>query len=152
MNRNLVGSTYGRFCIKFPQSRMKGERHRLSPLSLQFFFFLVFVYSKGVQNTCRCKFTKKNSSIYICILGGFCLSCLPLNCHYHQIGFTLKQVVPVSYQKLTLQQIKNSQVVTTFKFYTEYEQIYIILVGQCMKLTLLSASKGSNYYKHVEKT
>jgi hypothetical protein len=25
---------YGRFCIKFPQSRMKGERHRLSPLSL----------------------------------------------------------------------------------------------------------------------
>jgi hypothetical protein len=31
MNRNLVGSIYGRFCIKFPQSRMKGERHRLSP-------------------------------------------------------------------------------------------------------------------------
>ena len=27
MNQNLVGSTYGRFCIKFPQSRMKGERH-----------------------------------------------------------------------------------------------------------------------------
>ena len=39
MNRNLVGSIYmyGRFCIKFPQSRMKGERHRLSPPSLQFF-------------------------------------------------------------------------------------------------------------------
>jgi hypothetical protein len=34
MNRNLVGSTYGRFCIKFPQNRMKGERHRLSPLNL----------------------------------------------------------------------------------------------------------------------
>jgi hypothetical protein len=34
MNRSLVGSTYGRFCIKFPQSTMKGERHRLSPLSL----------------------------------------------------------------------------------------------------------------------
>jgi hypothetical protein len=34
MNRNLAGSTYGRFCIKIPQSRMKGERHRLSPLSL----------------------------------------------------------------------------------------------------------------------
>jgi hypothetical protein len=34
MNRNLVGSTYGRFCIKFPQSRMKGEQHRLSSLSL----------------------------------------------------------------------------------------------------------------------
>jgi hypothetical protein len=26
MNRNLVGSTYGRFCIKFSQSRMKGEQ------------------------------------------------------------------------------------------------------------------------------
>jgi hypothetical protein len=25
---------YGRFCIKFPQSRMKSERHRRSPLSL----------------------------------------------------------------------------------------------------------------------
>jgi hypothetical protein len=36
LNRSLVGSIcmYGRFCIKFPQSRMKGERHRLSPLSL----------------------------------------------------------------------------------------------------------------------
>jgi hypothetical protein len=34
MNQNLVGSTFGRFCIKFPQSRMKGEQHRLSPLSL----------------------------------------------------------------------------------------------------------------------
>ena len=37
------------------------------------------------------------SSIFICILGGLCLSCLPLNCHYHQIGFALTQVVPVSY-------------------------------------------------------
>jgi len=34
MNRNLVGSTYGWFCIEFPQSRMKVERHRLSPLIL----------------------------------------------------------------------------------------------------------------------
>ena len=36
MNRNLVGSIYmyGRFCIKFPLCRMKGEQHRLSPLSL----------------------------------------------------------------------------------------------------------------------
>ena len=30
--------------------------------------------------------------------------------------------------------------------------IYVILVEYCMKLTLLSASKGSNYYKHVERT
>jgi hypothetical protein len=29
------------------------------------------------------------SSIYIYILGSICLSCLPLNCHYHQIGFAL---------------------------------------------------------------
>ena len=35
MNRYLVGSTYGRFCIKFPQSRMKGERHRLSGTQAQ---------------------------------------------------------------------------------------------------------------------
>jgi len=34
MNRNLVVGTYERFCIKFPQNRKKGERHRLSPLSL----------------------------------------------------------------------------------------------------------------------
>jgi hypothetical protein len=25
MNRNVVGSTYGRFCIKFLQNRMKAE-------------------------------------------------------------------------------------------------------------------------------
>ena len=41
MNQNLVVSIYmyGRFCIKLPQSRMKGERHRLSPLSLQLLRF-----------------------------------------------------------------------------------------------------------------
>ena len=32
MNQHFVG----RFCIKFLQSTMKGERHRLSPLILQF--------------------------------------------------------------------------------------------------------------------
>ena len=32
-----------------------------------------------------------------------CSKCLPLNCHYHQIGFALKQDVPVSYySKITL--------------------------------------------------
>ena len=43
MNRNLVGSIYmyGRLCIKFPQSRLKGERHRLSPL---FFFFKSVIF------------------------------------------------------------------------------------------------------------
>ena len=43
MNRNLMGSTYRRFCIKFPQSRMKGERHRLSPLSLQYFIPIITI-------------------------------------------------------------------------------------------------------------
>jgi hypothetical protein len=34
MNWNLVGHTYGSFCIKFAQNRMKGERHRTAePLS-----------------------------------------------------------------------------------------------------------------------
>ena len=36
MHRNLIGSIYiyGRLCINFPQSRMKGERHRFRPMSL----------------------------------------------------------------------------------------------------------------------
>ena len=52
-------------------------------------------YGKGVQN--RPKFTNIiffNFHLYL--LGGIRLSCLPLNCHYHQISFTLKQVVPDS--------------------------------------------------------
>jgi hypothetical protein len=40
MNRYFVGSTYGRFCIKFPQSRMKGERHRLSTCWASSFLFV----------------------------------------------------------------------------------------------------------------
>ena len=45
MNWNLVGSIYmyGRLCIKFPQSRMEGERHRLRfcklPCILLFFYY-----------------------------------------------------------------------------------------------------------------
>ena len=45
MNQNLIGSTYGRFCIKFPQNRMKVERHRLSPLSLLFNLDTVITYT-----------------------------------------------------------------------------------------------------------
>jgi hypothetical protein len=26
MNKHLVGSTYGKFCIRFPQNRMKDEQ------------------------------------------------------------------------------------------------------------------------------
>ena len=48
----------------------------------------------------------------------------------------------------------NSQVATTFQFYTEYEIKYAILVQQCMKWTRsrLPVLKGSKYYKNVEKT
>ena len=51
--------------------------------------FKVFVYGKGVQN--RSKFTNIfffNFRLYF--LGGIRLSCLPPNCHYHQISFALK--------------------------------------------------------------
>jgi hypothetical protein len=34
MNHNLVGSIYGKSSIKIAQNKMKGERHRLSALSL----------------------------------------------------------------------------------------------------------------------
>ena len=36
INWNLVGSTYGRFCIKFHQNRMKGEQHRVPTEPLVF--------------------------------------------------------------------------------------------------------------------
>jgi hypothetical protein len=37
-----MGSTYGRFCIKLPQSRMKGERHMLINM---FYKYLRILYS-----------------------------------------------------------------------------------------------------------
>jgi len=40
MYRNLVGIAYGRFCIKFPQSKMKGERHMGWASSLMEVFML----------------------------------------------------------------------------------------------------------------
>jgi hypothetical protein len=46
-------------------------------------------------------------------LGGIRLSCPPLNCHYHEIGFALKQVVPVSYYDDPY--MKNSQLFTLCK-------------------------------------
>jgi hypothetical protein len=30
MKKNLVGSTYGKFCIRFPQNRMKGEQQSVA--------------------------------------------------------------------------------------------------------------------------
>jgi hypothetical protein len=61
MNRNLVGSIYmyGKFCIKFPQSRMKGERHRLSVLLI--FVDIIYVVVK---------------SIWLLVVNGKVLSCL----------------------------------------------------------------------------
>ena len=53
MNRNLVGSIciYGRFCIKYPQSRMKGEQHRLGPQP-QVNFHKLFVRNRLGKLTC----------------------------------------------------------------------------------------------------
>jgi hypothetical protein len=33
INKNVVGSSYGRFCIKFLQNKMRDERNRFSSLS-----------------------------------------------------------------------------------------------------------------------
>ena len=69
MNRNLVGSTYGRFGINFSQNRIKGERHRLSPLRLydctyEQETFLAYLHNKRIRCTrrmpsltCICVFT-----------------------------------------------------------------------------------------------
>jgi hypothetical protein len=45
MNRNLVGNIYmyGRFCIKFPQSRMKGERHKPTEPLVSFVLKLIIL-------------------------------------------------------------------------------------------------------------
>ena len=46
MKRNLVGSIYGRFCIRFPQNGMTGERHS----SAQFYKATIFLY---LMKTCN---------------------------------------------------------------------------------------------------
>jgi hypothetical protein len=54
------------------------------------------VYGKGVK--IRYKFTNISFfNFHLYFLRGIRLSCLPLNCHFHQISFALKQVVPFSY-------------------------------------------------------
>jgi hypothetical protein len=38
MKKNLVGSTYGKFCIRFPQNRMKSEQQSvLAPRNVAVF-------------------------------------------------------------------------------------------------------------------
>ena len=59
MNRNLVGSTYGRLCIKFPQGRMKGERHRLSGGSAHWASSFKSCHSLALHLTIPCS-QKKN--------------------------------------------------------------------------------------------
>jgi hypothetical protein len=61
MNRNLVGSTYGRFCIKLPESRMKGERHKREiPIVKMKIICLLF----GVDVNNAWPLTFKASSVY----------------------------------------------------------------------------------------
>ena len=55
------------------------------------FFFLFFL-----------RFVTRNTPFLKISLWKTCSKCLPLNCHYHQIGFALKQVVPVSYYVIKL--------------------------------------------------
>ena len=78
MNRNLVGSIYmyGRFCIKFPQSRMKGERHRLSPLSLQF-CVTIDVTKKEIKDNKRYSSVATTVALvcYFVDIVACCLSC-----------------------------------------------------------------------------
>jgi hypothetical protein len=52
MNRNLVGSTYGRFCIKFPQSRMKDERHRTEPLVYKLITTTMYFKGQTYKENC----------------------------------------------------------------------------------------------------
>jgi hypothetical protein len=50
MNRNLVGSTYGRLSIKFPQNRMKDEWCRLSTEPLVFYALVMIIYGNNNYN------------------------------------------------------------------------------------------------------
>ena len=63
MNRNLVGSTYERLCIKFSQSRMKGERHRLKKVANIRCFILIAVeiFHNIIRKQPR---TKENTSLF----------------------------------------------------------------------------------------
>jgi hypothetical protein len=77
-----------------PSSSVPVDSWPVTPPSL-----LKFSSIKGVQN--RSKFTNIYFfNFHLYFLGGIRLSCLPLNCHYHQISFAqtpkakAKQVVP----------------------------------------------------------
>ena len=61
---------YGRFCIKFPQSRMKGERHRLSGLSLQFLVFSDYGEKENADLADKYGITKEQYPVYRLFLNG----------------------------------------------------------------------------------
>jgi hypothetical protein len=63
MNRNLVGSTYGRLCIKFPQNRMKGQQHRLSP-HIYSYKYLPNILTTKIYRTVHFLFQQDRSSYY----------------------------------------------------------------------------------------
>ena len=68
VNSNLVGSTNGRICIQFPQNRMKGERHRLSLLSLQLNYSTVYFTKCSLpSDQCKCSIFLQ-TIIYIYII------------------------------------------------------------------------------------
>ena len=44
-----------------------------------------------------------------------------------------------------------TQVTTSFNFYTEYGNIFVILVEFCMKLVISSGLKASNSYENIKR-
>jgi hypothetical protein len=50
-------------------------------------------------------------------------------------------------KRIIVWQIENSQVVETFKFWTNYGEKYVIFIELCMKQDPLSVLKGSNSFK-----
>ena len=89
MNRNLVGSIYmyGRLCIKFPQSRMKGERHRLSPQPLVVYLhdressFLVLTFFVSMYRYCHNHSVCTDTAIITVSMYRYCHN----HCQYVQI-------------------------------------------------------------------
>ena len=87
MNWNLVGSIYmyGRFCIKFPQIRMKGERHRFSPLSLQ------FTFTETVYTACQV-YHKSRGSLHLVKTGRPDLSKVDTSANWGKIWGTSEKL------------------------------------------------------------
>ena len=85
MNQNLVGSTYGRFCIKFPQSRIKGERH--------------------VLVSCPKGQVKKNVNVEACSLFMIILELSSIRCTIFPIGDSLGSKTKVSEYRVSIRNV-----------------------------------------------